>query len=163
MGQGETASEPVEKEEDEDMLTIFRDTAAADPDKTWIGNALFKRHIATPQMLADYQLMAREGKMSIAKNGDVQILPEGLFGKDIGLLDAHSIIDQRTAELVREVRDNTAHSANRVLDVLAAAPDVNIPAEILEQIREQIAAGAQDTVEQIKAGLSDIEVTLTAK
>jgi hypothetical protein len=71
------------QEEDDDMLTIFRDTAAADPDKTWIGNALGKRHIYSPKMLEDYQLMAREGKMSIAKNGDVQILPEYLFGPEV--------------------------------------------------------------------------------
>lgn len=74
------------QEEDHDMLTIYRDTAAADPDQTWIGNALFKSKVRDPQHLADLQLMAREGKMSIAQNGDVQTLPDSLFGIDIGLL-----------------------------------------------------------------------------
>jgi len=86
LGSAPTPVEPTNEPEEEAMLTIFRDTAAADPDKTWIGNGLFKRHVASPQELADLQLMAREGKMRIFDNGNVQVLPEGLFGMDVGRL-----------------------------------------------------------------------------
>lgn len=85
LGTAPTPVEPTQTEEDE-MLTIYRDTAAADPDKTWIGSGMFRRHIASPQELHDLQLMAREGKMRIFDNGNVQILPTDLFGVDLATL-----------------------------------------------------------------------------
>lgn len=85
-GQGATTPTTTPQEQDEDMLTIYRDTAAADPDKTWIGNGLFRRHIADPAELADLQLMAREGKLKIFADGLVQVLPTELFGIDLATL-----------------------------------------------------------------------------
>ena len=76
------------------MLTIFRDTASADPDKTWIGNGLFKRHVADPKELEALQLMAREGKMTIFANGIVQILPENIFGVDLAQVTAQAVVNQ---------------------------------------------------------------------
>lgn len=86
MGTAPTPVVPTNNPEEEEMLTIYRDTAAADPDKTWIGNGLFRRHIADPAELRDLQLMAREGKMRIFDNGNVQVLPTDLFGVDIATL-----------------------------------------------------------------------------
>lgn len=77
---------PTPEIEDPDMLTIYRDTAAADPGKTWIGNGLFRRHVRDPKELENLQIMAREGKMTIFADGKVQILPTDLFGVDISVL-----------------------------------------------------------------------------
>lgn len=82
------------QEEDEDMQTVFRDTSSADPDKTYVGNALFHRHITSPQELADMQKLAREGKLKLFKDGEPQILPLSCFGYNLEELTARAVVHE---------------------------------------------------------------------
>lgn len=69
--------------EDDEMLVIYRDTAAKDPGKVWIGNGITRRHVADPKQLADLQKMAAQGLLNIFDGGKVQTLPTDLFGVDV--------------------------------------------------------------------------------
>ncbi|WP_324644142.1 M23 family metallopeptidase [Pseudarthrobacter sp. LT1] len=111
------------QEEDDEMLTIFRDTASATPDQTWIGNALLKTKVRDPQHLADLQLMAREGKMSIFKGGEVQILPEGLFGVDVERLTAEASAQATVNQpfIYREPRTNEVKGTTTIAAALGSS------------------------------------------
>ncbi|BCW79018.1 M23 family metallopeptidase [Arthrobacter sp. NicSoilC5] len=72
------------QEEDDDMQTVFRDTASADPEAIYVGDAISHRHIGSPDELADIQKLAREGKLKLFRDGEVQNQPIGCFGYNLG-------------------------------------------------------------------------------
>ena len=74
-----TGSEPTPLEEDDEMQTVFIDSGINDG-KTYVGNALFHRHVRSPEELADMQLMSREGKLKLFADGVPQNQPIGCFG-----------------------------------------------------------------------------------
>jgi len=71
------------QEEDDDMLVIARDTSSADPEATWIGNGVVRRHIPNPEILAAYKDHARMGILKIYDGGNVQNLPVDSLGVDV--------------------------------------------------------------------------------
>jgi hypothetical protein len=79
------------EQEDDDMQTVFTDSALNDG-KIYVGNALFHRHVRSPEELADMQKLAAEGKLSLYKNGEVQNQPIGCFGVDIEALTAQAVV-----------------------------------------------------------------------
>lgn len=80
-------------EEDEDMQTVFRDTSSADPDKIYVGNALFHRHVTSLAELEHMQVMAREGKLKLFKDGEVQNQPLICFGFNLADLTGHAAVN----------------------------------------------------------------------
>lgn len=136
-------------------------TAPEENGKHWIGDGVTRRHIPNPQALQDYQNVAH--LLNILDNGRVQQLPAEVLGLDVsGSVNTFTagVVNQRAAELVQEVRNHTAHNANRVLDILAATPELTIDPELLEKIRADIKAAADESLEAIEAKLSNLKVTL---
>ena len=79
------------EQEDDDMATVFSDSAIGDG-RIWVGNGVFRRHIADPAELEAMQVLAREGKLSLFKNGEVQNLPVNCMGRDIEALSAEAVV-----------------------------------------------------------------------
>jgi hypothetical protein len=107
------------EQEDDDMQTVFRDTASADPDAIYIGNFLFHRHVKSPEELADIQLMAREGKQTVYKNGEVQNLPLSRFGFDIEALTAQAVVN--TPFVYREPKTGQPNGLTTIANALGSS------------------------------------------
>jgi hypothetical protein len=82
------------QEEDDDMLVIARDSSAPDPEKTWIGNGVTRRHIPNPETLAAYKDHARMGILKIYDGGNVQNLPTESLGVDVVSEAAAAVVNQ---------------------------------------------------------------------
>lgn len=106
------------EQDDEDMQTVFIDSALNDG-KTYVGNALFHRHIKSPEELAAMQLMAREGKLSLFKNGEVQNQPIGAFGFDIEALTAQAVV--HTPFVYREPKTGQPNGMTTIANALGSS------------------------------------------
>ena len=107
------------QEEDDDMQTVFRDTASADPDKIYVGNALFHRHIADPAELEAMQLMAREGKLKLFRDGEVQNQPINCFGYDLADLTGQAAVNAPFP--YREPRTNEVKGTTSIAAALGSS------------------------------------------
>jgi len=86
------ATTQAQEAEDDDMATIFKDSAVGDG-KVWIGNGILRRHISDPAELADMQKLAVEGKLNLFKNGEEQNLPLGTMGIDVAELTGQATVN----------------------------------------------------------------------
>jgi uncharacterized coiled-coil protein SlyX len=62
---------------------------------------------------------------------------------------------------INEVRTHTKHNADRVLDALKEIPQIDNA--LIEELKAKLVEGAEESVEQIKAKLNALTVTLEAK
>ena len=133
-GQSGTTTTPLSEEDDDDMQTVFRDTSSADPDKIYVGNALFHRHVTSPEQLADLQLLAREGKLKLFKDGEVQIQPLGCFGFNLDDFTARAVVDQPFTYL--EPRTGQPKGTTTIANALGSAnlQDVATRDEVEEEV-----------------------------
>lgn len=86
------ATTQAQEKEDDDMATIFKDSAVNDG-KVWIGNGILRRHISDPAELADMQKLAAEGKLSLYQNGVEQNLPLNTMGIDVADLTGAAAVN----------------------------------------------------------------------
>lgn len=122
------------QEEDDDMQTVFRDTSSPDPDKTYVGNSLFHRHVKSPEELADLQKLAREGKLKLFKDGEPQILPLGCFGYDLDEFTARAVVHEPFTYL--EPRTGKPNGTTTIANALGSAnlQDVATRDEVEEEV-----------------------------
>lgn len=159
LGETAPAVDPTTPPAEEDKMLVIA-TAPEENGRIWIGDGITRRHIPDPFILDTYQKMAGWGVLKIFKNGEVQTLPADALGVDITYVTnvfTQKVVNERAGELVHEVRNNAAHQANRVLDILQTLPSV--PADLVEQYKREIAAATAESVEAIKEQFSDIELT----
>lgn len=151
-------------DEDDDMLVIARDSAAADPNATWIGNGMHRRHIPDPPTLAAMQVLARDGALNIFQDGQVQNLPTASLGSN---LDESVTLALLNANLKRQGAGAGIGPTTNLAAVLGWF-DANV-ISLLDAIKATSTTGGA-TVEQITAALKDtlakgieIDVDVTAK
>lgn len=113
------ASTTQAQEEDDDMLVIARDSSAPDPDKTWIGNGVIRRHIPNPEILAAYKDHARIGILKIYDGGNVQNLPTESLGQDVAADAAAATVNQPFPYL--EPRTGNVKGTTTIANALGSA------------------------------------------
>lgn len=72
-----------------------------------------------------------------------------------------TVLNQRSGEIIAEVRVHTAHNARVVLDALKNIP--SIPDTLVEEIKAKLEQGTNESVEAIIDKLKNIEITLKAE
>ena len=108
---------PIEKDDD-DMATVFSDSGIGDG-KIWVGNGVLRRHIADPAELEAMQVLAREGKLNLFQNGEVQNLPANAMGTDVEELTAKAVVHHPF--VYREPKTGNPNGLTTIANALGAS------------------------------------------